>query len=88
MILKEENQRTKNLLDRIVAMLTKLGRRGYSGGIISRRDAEAQRMTENDIGTIVVDCAITIHRELGYLLNFGEVLMKAGITRCVNGLEE
>jgi len=25
---------------------------------------------------------------LGYLLNFGEVVMKAGITRCVNGLEE
>jgi GxxExxY protein len=26
--------------------------------------------------------------KLGYLLNFGEELMKAGITRCVNGLEE
>jgi GxxExxY protein len=25
---------------------------------------------------------------LGYLLNFGAPLMKAGITRCVNGLEE
>ena len=25
---------------------------------------------------------------LGYLLNVGEVLMKSGITRCVNGLEE
>ena len=25
---------------------------------------------------------------LGYLLNFGEALMKSGITRCVNGLEE
>jgi len=24
----------------------------------------------------------------GYLLNFGEALMKGGITRCVNGLEE
>jgi GxxExxY protein len=24
--------------------------------------------------------------KLGYLLNFGEALMKAGITRCVNGL--
>ena len=127
-------------------------------------------MTENDIGTIVVDCAIAVHRELGpglletvyeialarelqdrglkverqvsipiqyknikfdegfradiivhgkvilelksvekvtaahkkqmqtylrltgckpgYLLNFGEALMKDGITRCVNGLEE
>src|SRR5574340_974909 len=27
-------------------------------------------------------------RKLGYLLNFGEELMKNGITRCVNGLEE
>ncbi len=26
--------------------------------------------------------------KLGYLLNFGESLMKNGITRCVNGLEE
>jgi GxxExxY protein len=26
--------------------------------------------------------------KLGYLLNFGEALMKKGITRCVNGLEE
>ena len=27
-------------------------------------------------------------RKLGYLLNFGEAVMKSGITRCVNGLEE
>jgi len=26
--------------------------------------------------------------KLGYLLNFGEDLMRTGITRCVNGLEE
>jgi GxxExxY protein len=26
--------------------------------------------------------------KLGYLLNFGEALLKSGITRCVNGLEE
>ena len=26
--------------------------------------------------------------KLGYLLNFGEALMKDGITRCVNGLKE
>jgi GxxExxY protein len=26
--------------------------------------------------------------KLGYLLNFGESLMRDGITRCVNGLEE
>ena len=25
--------------------------------------------------------------KLGYLLNFGEALMKSGITRCVNGLD-
>ena len=27
-------------------------------------------------------------RKLGYLLNFGEAVMKEGITRAVNGLEE
>ena len=26
--------------------------------------------------------------KLGYLLNFGEEVLKSGITRCVNGLEE
>lgn len=26
--------------------------------------------------------------KLGYLMNFGEVVLKAGITRCVNGLAE
>lgn len=26
--------------------------------------------------------------KLGYLLNFGEAVMKSGITRCVNGLKE
>jgi len=26
--------------------------------------------------------------KLGYLLNFGEELMKTGITRCVNGMED
>jgi len=26
--------------------------------------------------------------KLGYLLNFGEDVMRTGITRCVNGLEE
>jgi len=26
--------------------------------------------------------------KLGYLLNFGDALMKKGITRCVNGLQE
>ncbi len=55
-------------------------------------------MAENEIGTIVIDTAIAVHRQLGpglletvcevVLLSFGEAVMKAGITRCVNGLEE
>jgi hypothetical protein len=32
---------------------------------VSRRDAEAQRMTENEIGTAVIEAAIAVHRELG-----------------------
>ena len=52
-------------------------------------------MDENQIGTIIVDCAA--HKKqlltylkltglkLGYLLNFGEALMKDGITRIING---
>ncbi len=86
-------------------------------------------MTENRIGTLVIEAAIAVHRELGpglletvyevilarelsdrglsvahkkqvqtylrltgcrlgYLLNFGEEVMRTGITRCVNGLDE
>ena len=62
-------------------------------------------MTENEIGTQVIEAAIAVHRELGpglletgyevvlarklgYPLNFGEEVMRTGITRCVNGLEE
>lgn len=53
-------------------------------------------MTENEIGTIIVDTAIAVHRELGpglletvyEVVLFGEAIMKAGITRCVNHLEE
>ena len=57
-------------------------------------------MTENEIRTIVIEAAISAHKEqvqtylrltgckLGYLLNFGEDVMMTGITRCVNGLEE
>ena len=82
-------------------------------------------MTENEIGTQVIEAAIAVHRELGpgllesvilelksvervapahkkqvqtylkltgcklgYRLNFGEEVMRTGITRCVNGLEE
>jgi GxxExxY protein len=55
-------------------------------------------MNENEIGKIVVDCATTkAHKKqvltylkltnlkLGFLLNFGEALMKDGITRLING---
>ncbi len=55
-------------------------------------------MDENQIGTSIVDCAaIAAHKKqlltylkltglkLGYLLNFGEALMKDGITRIING---
>ena len=52
-------------------------------------------MDENQIGTIIVDCAA--HKEqlltylkltglkLSYLLNFGGALMKDGITSIING---
>jgi hypothetical protein len=39
-------------------------------------------MNENEIGRIIV------HKKLGFLLNFGAAVMKEGITRTVNGLEE
>ena len=43
-------------------------------------------MEENEIGTVIVDCAIHLHRVLDPgLLNFGEALMKNGITRTING---
>ena len=58
-------------------------------------------MTENEIGKIVVDAAVPACSsqvsslrswpsglKLEYVLNFGEALMKDGITRTVNGLEE
>ncbi len=47
-------------------------------------------MNENEIGTIVVESAIAVHRELGpgLLETVYEALMKDGITRCVNHLEK
>ena len=47
-------------------------------------------MHENEIGTVIVDCAVHSYlrltgMKLGYLLNSGEALMKDGITRIVNG---
>ena len=61
----------------------------------ARRHGDGRRWTENQIGTIIVGCAA--HKKqlltylkltglkLGYLLNFGEALMKDGITRIFNG---
>ncbi len=40
-------------------------REGMKKGGVSRKDAKAQRMTENEIGKIVVDAAIAVHRGLG-----------------------
>ena len=31
----------------------------------SRRDAEKKKMTENEIETAIIECAIDVHRELG-----------------------
>ncbi len=52
-------------------------------------------MDENQIGTIIVDCAAhkkqlltylkLTELKLSYLLNFGEAPMKDGITRIING---
>ncbi|MEN8166283.1 MAG: GxxExxY protein [Pseudomonadota bacterium] len=63
-------------------------------------------MNENEIGGIVVECAVKVHmrlgpglletvyeavlsrlsdKKVGYLLNFGEALMKDGISRIING---
>jgi len=43
-------------------------------------------MNENEIGTIIIETAIDIHRKLGPGLL--ESVMKHGIVRAVNGLEE
>ena len=46
-------------------------------------------MTENEIGTRVLEAAIAVHRELGPgLLETVYEVVRTGITRCVNGLEE
>jgi hypothetical protein len=47
-------------------------------------------MNENSIGKEVVDAATAVlsGMKLAYLLNFGEAMMKHGITRTVNGLPE
>jgi hypothetical protein len=53
-------------------------------------------MTENEIGTIIIESASQVHRNLGpgllesvyevvlgYILNFSQALMKNGIVRAV-----
>jgi len=42
-------------------------------------------MKENAIGTMVVDGAVELHRDLGAALNLGEALMRDGITRIIHG---
>lgn len=57
-------------------------------------------MNENKIGDIIINTAMALHKvhkkqlltylklkgcKLGYLLNFGEPLMKDGISRVING---
>lgn len=56
-----------------------------------------EEMKENEIGKVVVDCAGRLHKKqvltylkltgmkLGYLLNFGDELMKDGIFSILNG---
>jgi hypothetical protein len=51
--------------------------------------------TENDIAHEIVDAAFHIHKALGpglletvYEVNFGSAVIKDGISRIVNGLEE
>jgi len=45
-------------------------------------------MTEDEIGRQLLTYLKLTDRKLGYLLNFGEALMKHGITRTVNRLPE
>ena len=50
-------------------------------------------MTGNEIGSVIVDTAVHLHKKLGSglrkrILNFGAVLMKDGIIRTVNGLSD
>lgn len=50
-------------------------------------------MNENQVAHVIVDAAFKIHtqladKRLGLLINFGDVLIKRGTHRIVNGLEE
>ena len=42
-------------------------------------------MMDKANGTMVVDGAVELHRDLGYRLNFGEALMLYRISRSVRG---
>ncbi|MBU4199987.1 MAG: hypothetical protein KKG09_01965 [Verrucomicrobia bacterium] len=48
--------------------------------MISRKAAKGEKITENDVAKVVVDCAFKV------LINFGEAFIKIGIKRAVNGL--
>ncbi|MCX6970524.1 MAG: hypothetical protein NTV93_10280 [Verrucomicrobia bacterium] len=58
-------------------------------GLPQRREA-AKVWDENSIAREVVDSALRLHRELGpgLLINFNAPLLKDGIIRIVNGLED
>ena len=45
-------------------------------------------MTENEIAKIIVDMAFQVHKRLGpgLLINFGDELIRDGISRVVNNL--
>ena len=45
-------------------------------------------MNENEIAKVVVDAAYCVHTKLGLLINFGAPLIKQGLSRIVNGLED
>ncbi len=51
----------------------------------SRKGAKIAKMDENSIGKTYLKLT---GMKLGYLLTFGEDMMKRGITRTVNGLPE
>ena len=75
-------------------MTTFLSRFFGSDFLLSPRREDAKntkgigRMTEDEIGRQLLTYLKLTDRKLGYLLNFGEVLMKHGITRTVNRLPE
>jgi len=54
------------------------------GRWLSRRHNDTE-MKANTIGTMVGDGAVEVHRDLGYLMTFGEALMRDGFTRIIHG---